>query len=147
MCFFLFWTAALIFYLPGVCTHTLTLRENRVRNILKSSGKTQYLMNTLYLKLLKNRIAINPCPISCFMSWSGKEYGTAYFVKLPLLKVSILIFVCIYNILNKPNHHRNKHPPLPYPHSPHQVKLQLGKTQHFGWVGEFLSSQKWITSD
>ena len=32
-----------------MCVHTLTLRENRVRNILKSSEKTQYLMNTLYL--------------------------------------------------------------------------------------------------
>ena len=39
--------AALVFYLPGVCTHTLTPRENRVLNIFKSSEKTQYLMNTL----------------------------------------------------------------------------------------------------
>ena len=44
--------AALVFYLPGVCTHTDTegkQRKARVRNILKSSEKTQYLMNTLYL--------------------------------------------------------------------------------------------------
>ena len=37
--------------LPGVCTHTDTegkLRKARVRNILKSSEKTQYLMNALY---------------------------------------------------------------------------------------------------
>ena len=44
--------AALVFYLPVVCTHTDTegkqIKE-RVRNILKSSEKTQYLMNTLYL--------------------------------------------------------------------------------------------------
>ena len=43
--------AALVFYLPGVCTHTDTegkQRKARVRNILKSSEKTQYLMNTLY---------------------------------------------------------------------------------------------------
>ena len=40
--------AALVFYLPGVCTHTLTPRENRVRNIFKNTEKTQYLMNTLY---------------------------------------------------------------------------------------------------
>ena len=44
--------AALVFYLPGVCTHTGSegkQRKARVRNILKSSEKTQYLMNTLYL--------------------------------------------------------------------------------------------------
>ena len=48
--------AALVFYLPGVCTHTDTKgkqRKARVRNILKSSEKTQYLMNTLY-KTSKN---------------------------------------------------------------------------------------------
>ena len=46
--------AALVFYLPGVCTHTDTegkQRKARVQNILKSSGKKQYLMNSLYLKL------------------------------------------------------------------------------------------------
>jgi len=61
LCFFLkmlwfFWTfvssaAALVFYLLGVCTHTGTKgkqRKTRVRNILKSLEKTQYLMNTLY---------------------------------------------------------------------------------------------------
>ena len=45
--------AALVFYLPGVCTHTDTegkQRKTRVRNILKSLEKTQYLMNTLYLR-------------------------------------------------------------------------------------------------
>ena len=44
--------AALVFYLPGMCTHTDTegkQRKARVRNILKSSEKTQYLMNTLYI--------------------------------------------------------------------------------------------------
>ena len=44
--------AALVFYLPGVCTHTDTegeQRKARVQNILKSSEKTQYLMNTLYI--------------------------------------------------------------------------------------------------
>ena len=43
--------AALVFYLPGVCTHTGTKgkqRKTRVRNILKSLEKTQYLINTLY---------------------------------------------------------------------------------------------------
>ena len=42
----------LVFYLSGVCTHTDTegkQRKARDRNILKSSKKTQYLMNTLYL--------------------------------------------------------------------------------------------------
>ena len=44
--------AAPVFYLPGVCTHTDTegkQRKTRVRNILISSEKTQYLMNTLYI--------------------------------------------------------------------------------------------------
>ena len=43
---------ALVFYLPGVCTLTDTKgkqRKARVRNILKSSEETQYLMNTLYV--------------------------------------------------------------------------------------------------
>ena len=46
--------AALVFYLPVVCTHTDTegkQRNTRVRNILKALGKKQYLMNTLYLDL------------------------------------------------------------------------------------------------
>ena len=41
---------ALVVYLPGVCTHTDIegkQGKSRVRNILKSSKKTQYLMNTL----------------------------------------------------------------------------------------------------
>ena len=41
-------TAALVFYLPSVCTHTDTegkQRKARVRNILKSSEKTQYIFN------------------------------------------------------------------------------------------------------
>ena len=41
--------AALVFYLPGVCTHTDTEGKQSPENILKSSKKTQYLMNTLYL--------------------------------------------------------------------------------------------------
>ena len=43
--------AALVFYLPGVYTHTDTegkQRKARVRNIFKNSEKTQCLMNTLY---------------------------------------------------------------------------------------------------
>ena len=43
--------AALMFYLPGVCTHTDTegkQRRARVLNIFKSSEKTQYSMSTLY---------------------------------------------------------------------------------------------------
>ena len=46
--------AALVFYLPSECTHTDTegkQRKIRVRNILKSLEKTQYLMNTLYLNV------------------------------------------------------------------------------------------------
>ena len=48
--------AALVFYLPGVCTHIDTEGKQRktraVRNILKSLEKTQYLMNTLYYMVL-----------------------------------------------------------------------------------------------
>ena len=46
--------AALVFYLPGVCTHTDTegkQRKPRVRKNLKSFEKTQYLMNTLYISI------------------------------------------------------------------------------------------------
>ena len=46
--------ATLVFYLTGVCTHTDTKgkqRKARVWNILKSSEKIQYLMNTLYLNV------------------------------------------------------------------------------------------------
>ena len=45
--------AALVFYLPGVCTHTDTKgkqRKDRVRNVFKKLEKTPYLMNTLCLK-------------------------------------------------------------------------------------------------
>ena len=45
-------SAVLVFYLPGECTHTDTegqQRKARVRNILKSLEKTQYLMNALYI--------------------------------------------------------------------------------------------------
>ena len=45
--------AALVFYLPGMCTRTVTegkQRKARVRNIFKNSEKTQYLMNTLYVQ-------------------------------------------------------------------------------------------------
>ena len=47
--------AVLVLYLPGVWTHTDTEGRRRkagVRNILKSSKETQYLMNTLYFVLL-----------------------------------------------------------------------------------------------
>ena len=46
--------AALVFYLPGMCTHTDTegkQRKARVRNIFEKSEKTQYLMNTLYISV------------------------------------------------------------------------------------------------
>ena len=43
---------ALVFYLPCVCTLNDTEEKQakaRLRNILKSLKKTQYLMNTLYI--------------------------------------------------------------------------------------------------
>ena len=45
--------AALVFYLPCVCTHTDTegkQRKAKVRKNVKIFGKTQYSMNTLYKK-------------------------------------------------------------------------------------------------
>ena len=65
--------AALVFYLPGVCTHTDTegkQREARVGNILKSSEKTQYLMNTLYI-LYYYKFCNNP-------KWKWKSKETFY---------------------------------------------------------------------
>ena len=50
------YVAVLVFYLPGGCTHTDTMgkqREARVRIILKSLEKTQYLMNNLYVNFTK----------------------------------------------------------------------------------------------
>ena len=46
-------SAGVLSYLPGLCTHTETegkQRKAKVRNILKSSEKTQYLMNNLYIQ-------------------------------------------------------------------------------------------------
>ena len=51
--------AALVFYLPGVCTHTDTegkQRQTRVQNIFKNSEKTQYIMNTLYISDILQRV-------------------------------------------------------------------------------------------
>ena len=44
--------AALVFYLPVVCTHIDTEGKQskaKVRNIFKNLEKTQYLINTLYI--------------------------------------------------------------------------------------------------
>ena len=54
--------ALVVFYLPSVCMHTLTPRENRVRNIFKIRKKIQYLMNTLYV-------------VCCFLVPSMKVIG------------------------------------------------------------------------
>ena len=65
--------AALAFYLPGVCTHTDTERKQRkarVRNILKSSKKTEYLIDTLWFSIqgdsFKELLAHANQPISDF---------------------------------------------------------------------------------
>ena len=53
--------AALVFYLPGVCAHTDTevkQRKARFWNILETSKKTQYLMNTLYVQYDKTNYVI-----------------------------------------------------------------------------------------
>ena len=74
-------STCLVFYLPGVCTHTDTegkQRKARVRNILKSSEKTQYLMNTLYFTC---------CVQSCL--WLQ--------VESLFLKVLVLQFVFFFN--------------------------------------------------
>ena len=66
--------AALVFYLPGVCTHTdikRKQRKTRVRNILKSPKKTQYLMNILYIPAMSRSVLSNshPVPKSLSCSW------------------------------------------------------------------------------
>ena len=61
--------AALVFYLPGMCTHTDTegkQRKVRVWNILKSLEKTQYLINTPYYNWTK---------------WTRHLSNTGHFVK------------------------------------------------------------------
>ena len=63
------YAAALVFYLPGVCTHTDTKgkqRKTRVLNNLKSLEKTQNFMNTLYVFF---EIDINVDQISIFSSF------------------------------------------------------------------------------
>ena len=50
---------ALVVYLPGVSTHTDAegkQRKVRVRNIKKKIKKTQYIMNTLYIRANEWRI-------------------------------------------------------------------------------------------
>ena len=69
--------AALVVYLPGVCTHTDTKekqRKARVRNILKSLKKTQYSMNTLYIPDLFPPYLIpsftsSVCPVITSAAW------------------------------------------------------------------------------
>ena len=84
--------AALVFYLPGVCTHTDTegkQRKARVRNNFKNSEKTQYLMNTVYLTnnllLLKLRIM-----------WQINCVGPPFTDNQPRLYQShINVFLCV----------------------------------------------------
>ena len=65
--------AALVFYLPIVSVHTLTPRENRERPesgiFLKILKKTQYLMNTLYIKAIIRRDLVS---VSEFVFNDGK---------------------------------------------------------------------------
>ena len=59
-----------MFYLPGVCTHTDIegkQRNSRVRNILKSSKKTQYSMNTLYNSHISGWGPDTDCPRSILL--------------------------------------------------------------------------------
>ena len=44
--------AALVFYLPGVCTHTDTEGKQSPEYFKIFEKKTQFLMNTLYVKCL-----------------------------------------------------------------------------------------------
>ena len=82
--------AALVFYLPCVRTHTDTegeQRKVRVRNILKSLEKTQYLMNTLYMHTLPTAKVIcrgRLAPIYCVMLLF-KDLGWLHGVRLPPL--------------------------------------------------------------
>ena len=69
--------AALVFYLPCMCTHTDTEgkpRKARVRNILESSEKTQYLMNTLYSILSKRFLDTTQLDILPHISRTFREF-------------------------------------------------------------------------
>ena len=75
-------TAALVFYLPGVCVHTLTARENRERSesgmFLKNRKKTQYLMNTLYIAEISYERWTNAfamCEATFIFSFVGLSYS------------------------------------------------------------------------
>ena len=64
--------AALLFYQPGVCTHTDTdgkQRKARVRTILKCSEKTQYLMNPVHVYMhIKERLKFKQPKFLSFFS-------------------------------------------------------------------------------
>ena len=78
---FFFWTLPVLlqrwFSTCLVCVRTLTPRENReVQNILKSSEKTQYLMNTLYVWLgIKSKYPEDADPCCRCASWLTLDMG------------------------------------------------------------------------
>ena len=70
--------AALVFYLPGECTHPDAegkQRKSRVRNILKSSEKTQYLMNTLYYQRFPNEHLFSGESVDAAPVWVMRQAG------------------------------------------------------------------------
>ena len=89
--------AELVFYLPGVCTHTDTKgkqRKTRVRNILKSLEKTQYLMNTLYIpkKLLLPNF-IFTFPLFEMAINENKTGFQRYFLNLMLIRDIMILAI------------------------------------------------------
>ena len=75
--------AALVFYLPGVCTHTDTegkQRQTRVRNILKSSKKNTIfnahpLPYKWYVSMFMDWICIFPTSKSNLNTYTNKKYA------------------------------------------------------------------------
>ena len=95
--------AALVFYLPCVCTHTDTKGEHRkarVRNFLGSSAKTQNLMNTLYMYIQGvQQIMLAPLPHFLHASplfYPSNEKKKIFFMSLRRIDLGIrLLFFTI----------------------------------------------------
>ena len=84
--------AALVFYLPGVCTQTDTegkQRKARVRNILKKWEKTQYSMDTLYL--VETRASSPPCCSPGRVSYLTRDISIIQVYYLTAYRATIMI--------------------------------------------------------
>ena len=74
--------AALVFYLPGVCTHTDTERKQRkarVRNILKSLEKNTIFNEQPVVALLQKNQALLVCFVCCAFMQKRVEEQTQFY--------------------------------------------------------------------